>query len=272
MKKVSLRPADVLQYEKDSETKHVQLTDEYLQKYIRSFKERYTKITFLRQEAGQKHNSFEWGYRIYQHVRKADRTGLLKLLYEEKDFQYGVLAKDKLRSVKDLVISLVVPIVQFSMQDGIIDSERGFTAADVCIQLVEEAGSVDETLMQAAASLLALCDLIEEYKTEDQNPLVRRVQEYALFHAHEPMTAAKVAEAVSVSREHLSRVFREETGQTLQAYLRSVRIREAQNLLRFSGMEISEISKYVGFASQSRFNEAFRRETGMTPTAYRNSR
>ncbi len=272
MSELFLRPADVLQYEKDAETKHVQLTDEYLQKYIRDFKTRYTKITFLRQEAGQKHNSFEWGYRIYQHLRQNDRQGLLELLYEEKDFQYGVLAQDKLRSVKDLVISLVVPIVQFSMQDGIIDSERAFTAADVCIQLVEEAESVEETLMQAAASLLVLCDLIEEYKTEDQNPLVRRVQEYALLHSHESMTAAKAADEIGVSREHLSRVFREQTGQTLQSYLRSVRIREARNLLRFSGMEISEISKYVGFASQSRFNEAFRRETGMTPTAYRNSR
>ena len=215
------------------------------------------------------HNSFEWGYLVYESVKKNDKQELSRLLTSEKSFRYGVLSESKLRSVKDLVICLISAIVQFAMLDRIVDSELAFTAADVCILLIEESDDVTDVLMHAHASLYKLSDFIEAYRQRDYHPLVRQAKDYVYQHAHEPFTVAQLAEELNVSREYLSRTFKSVEGVSLSEFIRSSRIEAAQKLLRYSDRSVLEISRYLGFSSQSHFSSAFRSQTGRTPQEYR---
>jgi AraC family transcriptional regulator len=52
-------------------------------------------------------------------------------------------------------------------------------------------------------------------------------------------------------------------------WLRRQRIDKAKALLRGRHLDLASVAASVGFASQSAFEVAFRRETGMTPTAWR---
>lgn len=171
-------PAAVLQYADASQMERVTVTEAYLASYLHRFEERFTQVQFLRQESGFLHNSFEWGYLVYESVKRNDKQELSRLLTSEKSFRYGVLSQSKLRSVKDLVICLISAIVQFAMLDRIVDSELAFTAADACILLIEESDDVSDVLMHAHASLFKLSDFIEEYRQREYHPLVRQVKDY----------------------------------------------------------------------------------------------
>lgn len=262
-------PAAVLQYADASQMERVTVTEAYLASYLHRFEERFTQVQFLRQESGFLYNSFEWGYLVYESVKRNDKQELSRLLTSEKSFRYGVLSQSKLRSVKDLVICLISAIVQFAMLDRIVDSELAFTAADACILLIEESDDVSDVLMHAHASLFKLSDFIEEYRQREYHPLVRQVKDYIYQHAHEPFTVGQLAKELGVSREYLSRTFKSVEGISLSEFIRNSRIKAAQKLLRYSERSVLEISRYLGFSSQSHFSAVFRSQTGRTPQEYR---
>lgn len=71
------------------------------------------------------------------------------------------------------------------------------------------------------------------------------------------------------SRNYFCKLFRDSTGMTVSEYIQKLRIQEACNLLRTTGSSIQEISGIVGYSDIKFFNSIFKRNTGITPTAYR---
>lgn len=77
------------------------------------------------------------------------------------------------------------------------------------------------------------------------------------------------AEYVHLSPQHLSRVFRHETGVTFMDYLTRLRIRRAIELLGDSSMKMYEIAERVGYSTQHYFSSAFKKVLGVSPMEYR---
>lgn len=78
-----------------------------------------------------------------------------------------------------------------------------------------------------------------------------------------------VADALEVSDSHLSRIFRNETGQTILEYLTVIRIEAAKNLLDKYNYKIYEISEMVGYKTSQYFSQVFVKMTGINPLEYR---
>lgn len=68
---------------------------------------------------------------------------------------------------------------------------------------------------------------------------------------------------------HLSHVFREETGGTLEAFLIAVRTELAKDLLRDENLSLTDIADRLGYSSLPHFSGQFKKETGRTPTEFR---
>ncbi|MFD1773831.1 bifunctional transcriptional activator/DNA repair enzyme AdaA [Paenibacillus rhizophilus] len=85
----------------------------------------------------------------------------------------------------------------------------------------------------------------------------------------ERLTLNGLAERLKVSASHLHRVYKEVTGLTPAAKLDQVRLDKACGLLRHSRMPVSEIGRSVGFRGASHFAAWFHRNTGASPTEYR---
>lgn len=83
------------------------------------------------------------------------------------------------------------------------------------------------------------------------------------------LSLSEIAWEVRLSGEHLCRSFKEETGHTVFAYLRQVRIEAAKGLLTSSKLKITEIAERCGFGSSSVFSRTFQKMTGTTPVDYR---
>lgn len=87
-------------------------------------------------------------------------------------------------------------------------------------------------------------------------------------HLGEPITLGVLAAAARISKFHFTRVFRQKTGFTPMAYVRTLRISKAQELLRQGHLNVSEIGRAVGYPVVQRFSEAFKKVTGWAPRQY----
>lgn len=83
---------------------------------------------------------------------------------------------------------------------------------------------------------------------------------------------SSLAEACSLSAEHLRRLCRSELGRTPMEHVTFLRVRRAQDLLATTDQKLDAIAPQVGYRSAEVFSRAFVRCTGMTPTQYRERR
>lgn len=100
---------------------------------------------------------------------------------------------------------------------------------------------------------------------------VRLVRDYLQSAYDRNPSLAELARLVSFSPYYLARVFQAEVGLPPHAYLESVRIRQAQQLL-VQGYALAEVAQRVGFADQSHFHNRFKRLIGLTPRQYAHQR
>ena len=80
---------------------------------------------------------------------------------------------------------------------------------------------------------------------------------------------SELARLVHLSPSRLRHLFRHETGSALSQYLKAVRLRRAEVLLRTTFLSIKEIVIQLGITSSSNFANAFKKTYGVSPTAYR---
>lgn len=115
----------------------------------------------------------------------------------------------------------------------------------------------------------ALALMIRARKEEvPYSPMVRESRTYIREHILEPPTVQSVADALGVSRGHLSSLFKKETGQTMQEFIRALRLSAILEFLEDSMFSTSEIWAMTGFCSQSHYIQFFKGMTGQTPKAY----
>lgn len=88
-------------------------------------------------------------------------------------------------------------------------------------------------------------------------------------HYAEPLTIARISEAVGLHPKYAMKIFHEAFGTTLLDYLTQHRLSHAQRLLATTQELILEVAMASGFGSLSRFNEVFRQAFGCTPREYR---
>ncbi len=83
------------------------------------------------------------------------------------------------------------------------------------------------------------------------------------------LKTAEVIKHSGKSREHLSRLFKDATGQTLGAYLNDLRIEHAAAMLTTTYFDIIDIALESGFENLSTFYHLFKKKKGMSPKQYR---
>jgi AraC family transcriptional activator of pobA len=77
------------------------------------------------------------------------------------------------------------------------------------------------------------------------------------------------ADRMGVSPGHLSETIRAATGRTPSHHIREARVREAKRLLASTDLTVRQIADRAGFADPAYFCRFFRRETGLSPGAFR---
>ena len=105
-------------------------------------------------------------------------------------------------------------------------------------------------------------------QVEHQSISDKRIKQLLLFienRLSEELSIESLSEQCYISRYHLMRLFKKETGQSLYDYLTERRLFFARKLIQ-QGISATESCFQAGFGSYSSFTRAYRKRFGTTPT------
>ena len=91
------------------------------------------------------------------------------------------------------------------------------------------------------------------------------ILQYLSLHLTEPITIDELAGRFYLSKYHMMRRFRQETGYTIHSYLMEKRLMLAQQLLR-RGTPLTQTCFDVGYQDYSTFSRAYKRHFGHAPS------
>lgn len=130
--------------------------------------------------------------------------------------------------------------------------------------------------MRINEELNRLCTLLmeqswhpEEASTAPKKLSVAEVKEYLEQHYAEKITLDELSKQFFINKYYLTRVFKEQFGQSITAYLTSLRITHAKQLLRFSEKSVEEIGLECGLGQLHYFSRVFKEVEGVPPSIYR---
>ena len=106
----------------------------------------------------------------------------------------------------------------------------------------------------------------------DPEELTDRLIRYLQEHYSEDITVEEIATHFHYHASHINRLMRQATGTTIRNYLIRCRIDAAKALLVSTELSVSRIAARTGFQSAGYFSNAFRKDTGQSPSQYRASR
>ena len=82
------------------------------------------------------------------------------------------------------------------------------------------------------------------------------------------ITVEGIADEMNLNRRYLSRIFKKETGKTIQEYLIDIRLDEAKTLLS-EGNSVSNAARLSGYVDECNFSKMFKKKVGISPGKWR---
>ena len=120
------------------------------------------------------------------------------------------------------------------------------------------------------STLEKLCETPEENSSFDTHrSMVAEIQKIIATDPAAELQVEKLAGNFNISREHLSRIFRSETGVSLHEYIICFRLKLALDLLRRTRLSLKEISYRCGWNDYSNFYRLFVRRYKKSPQSVR---
>lgn len=108
-----------------------------------------------------------------------------------------------------------------------------------------------------------------ENATSKRSEVLRRFRHLVELHYRDHWKISDYSEALGVEYDRLHRICKRHTARTPATLVHERVIAEAKARLEKTGQSVKEIATALGFADDSRFGHFFKRNTGVSPGAYR---
>lgn len=181
----------------------------------------------------------------------------------------------------DLVYSELFSLIGRSQNHHLSGADDG-SLKDIMMSLLDEltARKRHTAAMTASYMHLLVIQLCRMHSPEEPKPSVKpsvapsrkemvyqtiRYLDQYLLEIHE---LSQIADKLGYSYPHLSRIFSQEMGESLQAYWGQKRSLQAMNLLQRGELNITQIAEKLHYQSVHSFSKAFKKLVGLTPSEY----
>lgn len=214
------------------------------------------------------HHTYQEEVKTMDYIREGNLeevVGAVELLASTA----GKLSENEIRNERNLGICSITLATRAAIEGGAAPA-KAYKLSDLYINKIDQCKRMTEIFEYRKRSLYDFAKLVvEEREKRGNSRYTEQCKEYIRKYYHQKICIPDIAEALGVSESHLSRIFKKETGESIQKYSMHMRIERAENLLKYSEASLTEISEYLCFSSQSHFGKVFKVYKNMTPKQYR---
>lgn len=214
------------------------------------------------------HHTYQEEVKTMDYIREGNLeevVGAVELLASTA----GKLSENEIRNERNLGICSITLAKRAAIEGGAAPA-KAYKLSDLYINKIDQCKRMTEIFEYRKRSLYDFAKLVVEEREKRANSrYTEQCKEYIRKYYHQKICIPDIAEALGVSESHLSRIFKKETGESIQKYSMHMRIERAENLLKYSEASLTEISEYLCFSSQSHFGKVFKVYKNMTPKQYR---
>ncbi|WP_175638631.1 response regulator transcription factor [Metabacillus schmidteae] len=114
-----------------------------------------------------------------------------------------------------------------------------------------------------------LIHLLNDVKYQKEASSIQEIEAFLRKNYEKDITLQEIADRFFLSREYISRKFKQEYHETLTNYLTKIRIEKAKELLENPHLKVYEISFKCGYQNEKYFNKVFKKIVGLTPNEFR---
>lgn len=202
-------------------------------------------------------------------IKRNDRERFVESLEHMASLLRGYVYADAHQA---LVHVLLVCITQMNQMINDENKKIGMKFGELSLVFTEM-----ETLGQAKNWLLKQFDEyrknLESIQQMKENKFYRKIEEAIQYiqknYSDSRLSVEALAEVAGYTPNYFSKLFKEMTGINSGEYIRKIRIGKAKELLQNHEYKVSDVAEICGYINSSHFYSAFKKDVGMTPSAYR---
>ena len=117
--------------------------------------------------------------------------------------------------------------------------------------------------------LMECTQAVTNVKKAEENPIIKKVCSYVDENLSCDISLETAADFAGVSSFYLSKLFKEEKGETFINFISDKRLEKSRQLLEQTELSIKEITAEVGYNDQNYFSRIFKNKYGLSPKEYR---
>ncbi len=217
-------------------------------------------------ETGSKQNSShgEFKNQVLKKLSTGDSNGVKSFLelFTTELFS-GDLSLDK---IKNSFFELIV-----TANNTTREINKNFSSATYDNAFATLSSLNDQKLIKdfAQAFLLECTAAISNIRKTDTNPIIKKVCDYVEQNLSKDISLEMAADMAGVSSFYLSKLFKEEKGETFINFISDKRLEKSCELLANTELSIKEITAQVGYNDQNYYSRIFKSKYGFSPKEYR---
>jgi len=216
------------------------------------------------------HNTLEIERDMLSFIKYGRTDSLSEMFRKPPTGRAGKIAHDDLRQQKNLVVCVATLASRAAIAGG-LSHEVAFSLSDSYLQKAELMTSVAALTNLSTQMLMDYTSRVEKLSLQGGGTsFTMLVNRYIFENIDRSITTSDIANALNCGRTYLCERFKNETGKTVNEFITLRKMNEAKRLLETSFLSVSQISAFLGYSSQSYFNNVFKKHCTLTPLQYRN--
>jgi len=207
---------------------------------------------------------------LMQMISLGDKSGSQELLNKLMGHIFFHSGAD-LEVIKARVIELIVLLSRASI-DGGADVDKIIWQNNTYITDVQSFHSLEALSSWLTQVMHRFISYVFDFAEIKHADVLYKALKYIRQNYEKRLTLEEVAAQVYLSKSYLSKIFNDEMNCSFTNYINSLRIEKSKTLLLDSSADIIEIALEVGFDDQSYFTKVFKKQVGVAPGRFRETR
>jgi len=188
-------------------------------------------------------------------------TGFTSLSFERR-------LADPVRNLKNYCIIMNTLLRKAAEYGGVHPLYLDRLSSDFARRI--EALSALETVQKLMEEMFrSYCRLVSKNSSGQYSPPVQKAIMHIDVNLDSELNLKLLAGIQNMNASYLSALFKKETGQTLTDFINQKRIRQAEQLLAATKLQVQTVAQHCGISDVNYFSKLFKKYTGRTPNEYR---